>query len=319
MSTDDLGIESLDSDNIMSKEADRLNKDGGAMDNYVRLPEKDGFILLRFLPKLKNRKFFHPCRVHRLGEYPNSKTIFCTRQLVDTPRGEKWIATNPANDCPICVKYNALWEQTKKMSNKNEIEKIQNLARSIKPVERYYYNVIVRSQLNPKTNAVETNIGPKIFSCGKSVHTIIVQSINGSEISGRRKLGDIAHPTQGRDFRFVKQMKGGTYPNYDTSSFEDVSPLGTEEQIKSWIGNYHNLESIPVVMSVEDIRKILLNYLDGGVIVGDNQQQVAANKAASAPATAETVKKTAPVVSTEIDSQLDDADWQSALGAIGIK
>ncbi len=310
--TADLGIDSLD-DKQFADEVNRLNKEvANGMDNYVRLPEKDGFVILRFLPKLKNKPFFVACRVHRLGVYPNSKTVFCTRKLTPTPRGPKWIPTQQDHDCPICVKYNALWEQTKKMTNMNEIEKVKTLARSIKPAERYYYNVIVRQQLNTKTKTLETNVGPKIYSCPKQVHEIVMQSITGSEVSGRRKLGDIANTVTGRDFRLVKQIKGGAYPDYGQSSFEDVSPLGTEEQVKSWVTSYHDLEAIPIMLGIDEIRKILANFLDG-----DAEKAEGVNAAAPAASKSATSK-----VESKVDDDLDgvlDSDWDTALKNIGVQ
>lgn len=310
MSTEDLGFDSLD-DKQFTAEVNRLNKEVGGMDNYVRLPEKDGFVALRFLPKLKNKPFYLACRVHRLGVYPNSKTVFCTRKLISTPRGDRWLATSPDNDCPICIKYTALWEQTKKMTNKNEIEKVQSLARSIKPAERYYYNVIVRSQVNTKTKTLETNVGPKVYSCPKQVHEIVVQSITGSEISGRRKLGDIAHPVTGRDFRLVKQIKGGAYPDYGQSAFEDISILGTDEQIRSWVKSYHDLEAIPIMLPIEEIRKILSTFIDGDV----QQPKVASAPASSSKATAEKVESK---IAEDLEGVLD-SDWDTALKNIGVQ
>jgi len=312
MSIDDLGIETLDLTNV-SQLADRINnKDQNNMDNYVRLPEKEGFVVMRILPKLKNRNWYESCRVHRLGEYPNSKTVFCTAKLTDTPRGLKWIA--PADKkCPICEKYNGLWEQSKKCTNKTDIENLQKTARSIKPVERYYFNVIVRSQLNPKTNTIETNVGPKIFSCGKTVFDFITLSIHGNPTMGKKGLGDIAMPQTGRDFRLVKTLKGGTYPNYDQSAFEDVSPLGTDEQIAQWVKSYHQLEAIPQILPVDDIKKILQNYLEGG--------SQTTNETISAPVTQSVspVPKVEKKDATKVIEEIVDADWDSALNGLGIK
>ena len=54
----DYEFDTLDMNDIR-KEASRLNKEAGgsANDDYVRMPEKDGFVLLRLLPKLKNKPF----------------------------------------------------------------------------------------------------------------------------------------------------------------------------------------------------------------------------------------------------------------------
>jgi len=59
----------------MGLEAAALNKETTAMDNFVKMPEKEGYVLLRLLPALKGKWHFCATRIHRLGEYPNSKTF----------------------------------------------------------------------------------------------------------------------------------------------------------------------------------------------------------------------------------------------------
>ena len=55
----DYELDTLDINEI-GREANRLNKEQTATnDNYVRMPEKDGFVLIRILPKLKGKPFFH--------------------------------------------------------------------------------------------------------------------------------------------------------------------------------------------------------------------------------------------------------------------
>jgi hypothetical protein len=309
----DYELDTLDIGDI-TKEAERLNKEqnsGGINDNYVRMPEKDGFVLLRLLPKLKGKPFFHPTRIHRLGEYPNAKTIFCTRKLTHTPRGPQWKAVNPDTDCPICREYNAMWEKSKKMPP-DRAKSIQEKARSIKPVERYYYNCIVRSQLNPKTNNIETNIGPKIFSCGKTVHNIICLSISGNETTGKRALGDVAHPLSGRDFKVVKVLRGKDgFPNYDQSFFEDASQLGTKEQINRWLTSYHDLEVIPTYLTIDQMEEALTAFLDNGSSQSEPKQ---------ATFKSSTQSKSAPKAENSlldgIDGMLDD-DMEAQLGNIG--
>ena len=302
MTSADLGIESLD-EKIYAKEV------AGA-DNYVRLPEKDGFVILRFLPKLKNREFFVAARIHRLGAYPNSKSVFCPHRLTATARGNNWLP-DPQRPCPICKKYTEMWEQIGKMTNTVEIEKAKDRARSIKPAERFYYNVIVSQQINNKTKTLETNVGPKIYSCPKQVQTIIRESIQGSEVSGRRKLGDVAHIATGRDFRLVKQIKGGTYPDYGQSGFEDVSPLGTEAEIRNWVTCYHDIEKIPVFLSYEEMEKSLKAVLE------EKQDTKVKPAEAQTPQT-KGVEKPQGGLSSELEGVLD-SDWETALKNIGVQ
>lgn len=308
----DYEFDTLDMNDIR-KEASRLNKEAGgsANDDYVRMPEKDGFVLLRLLPKLKSKPFFHAVRIHRLGEYPNSKTIFCTKKLVQTPRGEQWRTVSPETDCPICKEYNAMWERSKKMPA-DRAKKLQDDARSIKPIERYYYNCIVRSQLNPKTNQIETNVGPKILSIGKTVHNLIWVSMSGNETTGKKGLGDVSHYQNGRDFKIVKVVRGPNgYPNYDQSFFEDPSVLGSGDQIKSWLTKYHDLEAIPTYLTIDQIEEALKSFL------GNDESQVKP-QAVSSKATAS--KSSAPKVEEssldDVDSMIDD-DIEAQLGNIG--
>ena len=305
----DYELDTLDINDIR-KEASRLNKEqGGANDDYVRMPEKDGFVLLRLLPKLKGKPFFHAVRIHRLGEYPNAKTIFCTKKLVQTPKGEQWRTVSPETDCPICKEYNAMWEKSKKMPA-DRAKKLQDDARSIKPIERYYYNCIVRSQLNPKTNQIETNVGPKILSIGKTIHNIIWVSMSGNETTGKRALGDVSHPVNGRDFKIVKVVRGPNgYPNYDQSFFEDSSALGSKEQITSWLSKYHDLEAIPNYLTIDQIEEALRSFFDKS----EPQQQAVAPKAA-------TSKNAAPKVESSILDDVEgliDDDIEAQLGNIG--
>ena len=307
----DYELDTLDITEI-GREASRLNKEqGGTNDDYVRMPEKDGFVLIRLLPKLKGKPFFNPVRIHRLGEYPNAKTIFCLRKLVKTPKGEFWKATSPDHDCPICKEYNAMWEKSKKLPP-NQAKGIQETARGIKPVERYYYNAIVRSQLNPKTNQVENNVGPKIFSCGKTLHNIICVSIYGNETTGKRSLGDVANPVNGRDFKVVKVVRGANgYPNYDQSFFEDPSHLGTKEQINSWLTSYHDLEAIPVYLTVAQIEEALQGFLTDG-----EQPAQVTTKASKATPQKANAPKVEESILDDVEGLIDD-DIEAQLGNIG--
>jgi hypothetical protein len=306
----DFEFDTLDINDIR-KEANKLNKEQGPSDDYVRMPEKDGFVLLRLLPKLKNKPFYHAVRIHRLGEYPNAKTIFCLKKLVQTPRGEQWRTISPETDCPICKRYNAMWEKSKKMPPASAKD-IQDAARSIKPIERYYYNCIVRSQMNPKTNQIENNVGPKILSVGKTIHNIIWVSMSGNETTGKKGLGDVSNYQNGRDFKIVKMVRGvNGYPNYDQSFFEDPSPLGSAEQIKGWLTKYHDLEAIPTYLTVEQIDEALTSFLEGGESNAQTPAE-ASKKAASKTA----APKAQESVLDDVEGLIDD-DIEAQLGNIG--
>ena len=75
--------------------------------------------------------------------------------------------------------------------------------------------------------------------------------------------------------------------------------------------SYHDLEAIPIMLPIEEIRKILSTFIDGDV-----QQP----KAASAPASSS--KATAEKVESKIAEDLEgvlDSDWDTALKNIGVQ
>ena len=263
----------------IQQEYERVNAEPGNANNgedylqkFVRLPERDGYTLMRILPRKKGQSS-HYCvtRVHTLNNPSTNKkrTYHCPRTLVHTDKGPRW-----QGDCIICKYYSDLWQKSEKESNPESRNKMQQQARDIKPVERYYYNVIVRSEKDFKTGETKKNVGPKIFSCGKTIHAKICRAIYGDKTAGEKGLGDITLPDTGRDFRVVKKtVKGGggfEYPNYDMSKFEDVSPAGSREELQTWLENLHDLQSLRTVKSDEELRHALKVHL-GMVQEGDVQ------------------------------------------------
>jgi hypothetical protein len=251
--------------NEIKKESKRVSEEGNSSNNsldylekFVKLPERDGFVLLRILPRKKGMK--NPWTVTRVHTLVNpttrqKKTYHCLRELVETPgRSDQW-----RGDCIICKYYSDLWQKSETKNGK-EKEDLQNEARAIKPVERYYYNVIVRSEKDKEGN-IKKNIGPKIYSCGKTVYSKILRAIKGDEAAGEKELGDITHPKDGRDFRVVKKVvKGGggaEYPNYDMSKFEEPSPVGSPDEFKQWMTNVHDLQALRVLKTPEELKHAL--------------------------------------------------------------
>jgi len=295
------------------------------LEKFVRLPEKQGNIVMRFMPIKKGQKFFCCTRVHTLTN-PSTKrkrAYHCKRELVQTDRGPKWMG-----DCIICKYYSDLWQKSEALSGKAQ-EELQNQARAIKPVERYYYNVIVRQQKN-KDGAVESNVGPKIYSCGKSQHAKITRAIVGDEVAGEKPLGDITHPINGRDFKVVKKIvKGGggmEYPNYDDSKFDEPSPLGTKEEISKWLEATHELQSLRVVKSADELKQALRVHL--GMVKEDESktddleefrgagQPAAPQAVASSKIKEEVVTDLSGSSSTEDNDLLADDEFMKELGAM---
>lgn len=260
--------------NELKKEAQRMNSEGTQSYNddyytkYVRLPERDGFVLMRFLPKRKGQKLFCASRLHTLNNPTNNqkRTFHCPKVLTEMDKGSQW-----RGECIICKYYSDLWQKSDSLYGKEQ-EDMRQDARQLKPVERYYYNVIVRSEVDPKTKSTSSNVGPKIYSCGKQVHAKIFRAIFGDEAAGEAGYGDITHPTTGRDFRLVKKVsKSGNreYPNYDFSKFEEPSNAGTPEELEKWLNSLADLQSLRIVKNSEELKHALRVHC--GMIVEGNQ------------------------------------------------
>lgn len=246
----------------LKSEAGRLEKttsnNDSYMDSFVKFPEGEGSVVVRLLgpaaPGMFGHEknfFYQSTRIHRV----NNKSFHCLREL----SGEKWVG-----ECPHCSYYSWLWGQSEKAGSKDEADKMQAQARAIKPVDRFYYNCIVRKEFNDRTGEVRENVGPKILSVGKTIHKMIIRSIIGSEELDEPALGDVTDYKTGRDFKLIKTLKksgSNTYPNYDTSKFLDVSPLGTPEQIEVWMAALHDLRSLRSLKPYEELGIELKRHL----------------------------------------------------------
>lgn len=240
--------------------AERDSTTSDYLQKFVRLPEKNGFVVVRFLPRRKGEDLYCVTRIHTLTD-PNTGrkiSIHCPKNLVRRS-GEKdrW-----DGDCIICRYYSDLWKRSESMYG-TEQERTQNQAREIKPVERYYFNCIVRSERNSDGEILK-NVGPKIYTCGKQVHSKILRAIVGDEVAGEPGLGDVTHPLNGRDFRIVKKIvKSGPreYPSYDDSKFEDISPAGTSDELASWLANMHDLKTLRIIKTPDELKHALRVHL----------------------------------------------------------
>jgi hypothetical protein len=270
--------EALDMNEVMM-ESERVNAEPGFnneeyLAKFVRMPEREGFVLMRFLPRKKGTKLFCATRTHTLTNpvTRQKRAYHCPKELSQTERNGKMVP-QWKGDCIICKYYSDLWQKSEGLSGK-EAEALQNKARDIKPVERYYYNVIVRQEKDPKTGEVHKNVGPKIYSCGKQVHAKIMRAIVGDKDAGEAPLGDITHPVNGRDFKVVKKItKSGNreFPNYDFSKFEPESPAGSSEDLDKWLENIHDLQSLRKVKTEDELKHALRVHL-GMVQEGETKQ-----------------------------------------------
>lgn len=243
----------------MQKDYSRLSSEGdGSSDylqRYVQLPEKNGFVIIRILPGKKGMAPVCATRLHTLTNPSTGKRVsyHCTK----TKQDENWVG-----DCFICRYYSDLWKKSNNLTGTDQ-EMLQNQAREIKPVERYFFNCIVRSERS-KDGTTLTNVGPKIYGCGKQVFAKIARAVAGDKDAGIAPLGDITHPLSGRDFRIVKKIaKSGAreFPNYDDSRFEDVSAAGSTEEFSSWLQNLHDLNSLRVLKTQDELKHALRVHL----------------------------------------------------------
>jgi hypothetical protein len=255
----------------MAAESVRVNSKGPTQENnniYVRMPSGQGtgegnsFITIRFLPRRKGEHLFCATKYHSLKDSNgNRKILFSPKKLTKTDKGDyRWTGDNTVID-----KYlRDLWAKSDKVSGKAQ-EDLRNQYRELKGIERYYYNVIVRQEKDSKTGEVIKNVGPKILSCGKTIHGQIMRAIVGDEAAGEEPLGDITNPKTGRDFKLVKKnvkgANGAEYPNYDQSKFLDPIALGTPEEVEKWIENLHDLQSIRVIKTEEELKHALKIHL----------------------------------------------------------
>lgn len=249
----------------LENENERLSKENSDfLSNFVKMPEKQGVVIVRLLPPAKagmfdreRNKFFVSTRTHKL----NGRNYHCMNEISNG----RW-----EGDCPICKYYKHLWKESEKVGDIKEAERLQSLARQIKPIERYYYNVIVRKQTN-ENGDVEENVGPKILSIGKTLHQMIVRAIVGDKELEEKPLGDVSDIVSGRDFKIVKQIRQSGkdfYPNYSESRFvNEPSPLGNKDQVRKWLEELHDLQSLRDVKDFDELKKQLKIHL--GVIPDD--------------------------------------------------
>ena len=233
---------SLDLDEMMGEDA-RLNEAGQAnfLEQFVPMPDvkpgQTGTVSVRILPPVRGGKLYQYNRTHKM----NNRSIHCPRPLVNG----KWERTI---DCPVCDYYSGLWKQAdnlEKAGHVNEATKLKTEARLIKPVERYYYNAIVRS-MPGEGGATLTNVGPRILSVGKLLHKQLIRAIVGEGGDPDSKLGNFTDLKSGYDFIIRKEVTSGDgFPKYERSGFaRSTSPAGTPDEVKKWAEMLHDLTKL---------------------------------------------------------------------------
>jgi hypothetical protein len=222
----------------LKQDADRVLSDnkGNAdyLEKFVQFPEEDGAITVRILPPSHGMKLpFQATRIHNV----NGKSLHCPYELV----GGKWVGQ--PGQCPVCDVYRHLW----KLANKSSGDKAKGyiaLARKIKPIERYYFNCVVRED--------PSQIGVKVLSMGKTLYKMILRAFVGDKKLKRKPLGNICDTTgkEGRDFTSVKEMvQSGreSFPKYEQSSFEQPSPLADPQEVEKILEKCYDLSELRTI------------------------------------------------------------------------
>lgn len=226
------------------------------LENFVKMPEGKGSVVLRILPPapdgmFNNAKnpFFQATRIHKV----NGKSLHDPRSKING----KWVGQNPIGDY-----LRWLWKESEQAAPA-EKDRMQRLYRELKPIERYYYNVIVRTETDDN-GGVKQNVGPKILSVGKTVHEAILRGICGDKEMNQPAFGDVTDFKSGRDFKLVKTIKksgDSTYPNYEGSHFLEESPAGNPDDCKKWMENLRDLAALRVLKPTEELENELLVHL----------------------------------------------------------
>lgn len=272
---------SLDIPELMA-EVERLGQKSGMgnqknnfLENFVKMPKRDGFVQVRLLPPVEvngKKIFYQPTRIHSI----NGKSIHCLRQLTKMDDGStRWMG-----GCPICECYSWLWKKIDAAGGKdNPDPKVQALvakARSLKPQERFYYNVIVQKSHGVDGPIQTPNDGPKILSVGKMLHEKIIKGIFGNKATNKKPLGDVSDVKDGRDFNIARQMKSNAadaFPEYDDSAYDDeTSPLAAPDKVKEILSKLHNLADLRKLLSYDECDEEVKVFL-GYATANDNKQE----------------------------------------------
>jgi len=281
---------------------------GSFLENFVRMPEGKGSVVMRLLPPKAGKPFYLVTALHRV----NGKSIHDIREY--NRETGKWVGNNPIVDY---IRH--CWKQSEQAAPA-ERDRLQALYRQLKPVERYYYNVIVREE-RAEDGTVKKNVGPKILSVGKMVHEIILRGILGDKEMNQPRLGDVTDQKAGYDFKLVKTIrKSGDqqFPNYEGSHFLEQSPAGTPDEWNTWMENLHDLESLRILKTAEELEhelQVHLGLKQEGSSGFDPSKFTKTVEAASAPAP---VAATARVESESgDDDDVADKDFIEELKRLG--
>jgi hypothetical protein len=188
-----------------------------------------------------NISFFQASRLHCISIEPNKlesakqKFYHCHKSL----RDGQWVG-----DCILCKHYNDFSENGKPRFFAGSTEDFKAELAKLKPIEKYFYNIIVRGQEDD---------GPKKWTAGRMLHHLIISTI--------AKGNNVLHLLNGQDLKVKvdwagEEESGKLFPRY-SGEFQEKSKLGTQEQISEWMENRHDLKSCRVIVPDNELLMVL--------------------------------------------------------------
>ncbi len=240
---------SLNLDKLREAHA-KLNESGGGGNEGKYVILQEGTNLVRILPpKDPEDLFFSETKIHRVKDEEGNNRNFHCRKVHN-------------EECPLCDAYFELWKKHNSLfKDKEEAKKgtseFKKAARSLRPGQRFYMNVVDRNDDNKV----------KILSVGIKVMDKILADMTGD-------FGDITDLKDGKDFKVIKEAQGKEWPSYDKSGTRPVSePAGTPQEIAAFLEQIHDIKSLVKVESMEDARKIANLYVPSEVPVKDEPSE----------------------------------------------
>lgn len=233
----------------MRQAATKPNSDS----DFLRdLPE--GVTSIRILPAAPNGVFnthnwFVARRQHYLGSYGkgrNDLTVQCKKR----PVNGKW-----HGECPICDKWNEVWKNVglaEKDGNFKEASRLKEVAGTLKPRPRFYYNVIVNSSHH---KSVIGKTVPIIYSAGEQIHNQICRHLdeNYCKSQGEEATNIVDLGPKGYSIKIIKRLSGSEesrafghpgWPTYDVMPHLRPKVAGTNDEIEAWMANLWDLEMV---------------------------------------------------------------------------
>lgn len=226
-------------------------------------------------------------RIRLLPPYDRTSPMPMKRMGYHDVYGDRILCPKETNNepCPICSKVHQLY--------KSKREEDLALAKQLRAVHRFYFNIIVRGQEGK---------GVQKFGCGSKLTGKIINIIT-NELQK-----DITDPAHGHDIMIVKTIRGD-FPDYSTSyAIFQESRLGGTEQFfameQEWLDKRFDLDKEFICKSFDEIRDIIEKRLGPTVstaYVPQPQPQVSAPRPAPiAPVAPAPVAQPTPVAAVPV-------------------